>query len=284
MATPRIDSNTPTGVPELTIRRVSLETLHTDPANARSHGPENMAAIEASLAQFGQAEPVGVQAGTGLVIGGNGRLLAMRQPGWKEFEVGELALDDPNAVKRAEPCTAPLPELGPPRLLADNASSRFDESLKAAMNILSGYEGNVDKAVSSLFTAVDDPDLDARLAKFAPEGVDILQDTVGHAPTTDRLVPHVRIRGLILLQAQYFDNEKCAIDLDQIKIRELSMTTTVGIRGEDFQQTLGNIITDDLRVAPLISHRLQSKDILDAYAMLHTGKPHNLGMVIHWPE
>jgi len=132
--------------------------------------------------------------------------------------------------------------------------------------------------------SVDDPNLDARLAEFAPEGVDILQDTVGHAPTTDRLVPHVRIRGLILLQAQYFDKEKCAIDLDQIKIRELSMTTTVGIRGEDFQQTLGNIITGDLRVAPLISHRLQARDILDAYAMLHTGKPHNLGMVIHWPE
>jgi len=132
--------------------------------------------------------------------------------------------------------------------------------------------------------SVDDPELDARIEEFAPQGVDILQDTVGHAPTTDRLVPHVRVRGLILLQAQYFDKEKCAIDLDQIKIRELSMTTTVGIRDEDFEQTLGNIVNGDLRVAPLISHRFQAKDILDAYAMLHTGRPHNLGMVIHWPE
>jgi ParB-like chromosome segregation protein Spo0J len=63
--------------PTLQIRRVALDALHQDPANARAHGPENMAAIEASLARFGQAEPLVVHAGTGRVIGGNGRLAAM---------------------------------------------------------------------------------------------------------------------------------------------------------------------------------------------------------------
>ncbi|NOY81598.1 MAG: zinc-binding dehydrogenase [Kiritimatiellaeota bacterium] len=132
--------------------------------------------------------------------------------------------------------------------------------------------------------SVDDPDLEGKLKAFAPEGVDILQDTVGHAPTTDRLVPFMRTRGLILLQAQYFDKQKCAIDLDQIKIRELSMTTTVGIREEDFQQTREHILSGRLKVAPLITHRLDAAHILDAYRMLDTGRPHNLGMVIHWSE
>ena len=59
----------------LTVRRVPLESLHLDPANARSHGPENMDAIVASLRRFGQADPLVVQKKTGRVIGGNGRLV-----------------------------------------------------------------------------------------------------------------------------------------------------------------------------------------------------------------
>ena len=61
--------------------RVALDTLHEDPANARTHGPENLDAIEASLRRFGQAELLVVQAETGRVIGGNGRLKVMRKLG-----------------------------------------------------------------------------------------------------------------------------------------------------------------------------------------------------------
>ena len=42
----------------LTIRRVPIESLHLDPANARAHGEENMEAIAASLQRFGQADEV----------------------------------------------------------------------------------------------------------------------------------------------------------------------------------------------------------------------------------
>ncbi len=54
----------------LIAKRVALDTLHQDPANARAHSPENLASIEASLRRFGQAEPLVVQASTGRVIGG----------------------------------------------------------------------------------------------------------------------------------------------------------------------------------------------------------------------
>ena len=53
----------------LTIKRVSLDSLHLDPSNARSHGPENMQAIESSLKRFDQVEPLVVQKGTGRIIG-----------------------------------------------------------------------------------------------------------------------------------------------------------------------------------------------------------------------
>ena len=82
----------------LEIKRVSLDSLHQDPANARAHGEKNLDAIVASLHRFGQAEPLVVHGGTGRVIGGNGRLVAMRKLGWTEAEVVELDLSDIEAT------------------------------------------------------------------------------------------------------------------------------------------------------------------------------------------
>ena len=73
MDTPTVaDSDDSDDAHALTLARVPLASLHTDPANARTHGTENMEAIKASLARFGQAEPLVVQARTQRVIGGNG--------------------------------------------------------------------------------------------------------------------------------------------------------------------------------------------------------------------
>jgi len=85
----------------LSIRRVPLADLHLDPANARSHPERNLDAIRASLARFGQAEPLVVQKRSQRVIGGNGRLVAMRALGWTEADVVELDLDDLQATALA---------------------------------------------------------------------------------------------------------------------------------------------------------------------------------------
>jgi 3-hydroxyethyl bacteriochlorophyllide a dehydrogenase len=129
---------------------------------------------------------------------------------------------------------------------------------------------------------VDDPELDAKLAELAPGGFDILQDTVGHAATTDAMVKKVRNQGTLLLQAQYFDKEKCAVDLDQIKIRELTIKTTCGTRQEDWDQVVANVRAGVLQIPPLITHRFTAEQAMQGYKLLHTGAPHNLGMTIEW--
>ena len=78
----------------MNIRRVRLEEIHNDPANARIHDARNLDAITASLKTFGQCEPLVVQRGAGKVIAGNGRLTAMRALGWTECEVVEVEFDD----------------------------------------------------------------------------------------------------------------------------------------------------------------------------------------------
>jgi len=130
--------------------------------------------------------------------------------------------------------------------------------------------------------SVDDPDLEGQLGDIAPAGFDVLYDTVGHPGTIDTLVQTLRQQGTLLLQAQYFDKAACAIDLDQIKIKELTVKTTCGIGEDDWQKTMANIRQRQLKMAPLISHRFDAKDVLKGYELIHTGKPHNLGIVFHW--
>ena len=78
----------------LTIKRVAISSLFPDPANARTHPVRNLDAIRASLARFGQAEPLVVQKRSQRVIAGHGRLAAMHELGWKDCDVVEVDLDD----------------------------------------------------------------------------------------------------------------------------------------------------------------------------------------------
>ena len=96
-----------------------LDSLHLDPANARTHGDRNLDAIRASLATFGQVEPLVVHRPTKRVIGGNGRLAAMRALGWTHADIVELDVSETQATalgialnRTAELAEWDLPSLG----------------------------------------------------------------------------------------------------------------------------------------------------------------------------
>ena len=82
----------------LTTKRVPLAQLCLDPANARLHPERNLDSIADSLKRFGQVEPLIVQASTGRVIGGNGRLEVMRSLSWTDCDVVELDVDNLEAT------------------------------------------------------------------------------------------------------------------------------------------------------------------------------------------
>lgn len=125
-------------------------------------------------------------------------------------------------------------------------------------------------------------DFEARMKDFAPGGFDVIYDTAGVPSATDRAVGLARRWGRLLLQAQYFDRARCAIDLDQVKIKELTVRTTVGIDDADFDATLAEIRKRRLMIAPLITHRFQPGNFLEGYRMLLSGEPFNMGMVCNW--
>lgn len=83
------------------VKTVALDTLKEDPQNARVHPDRNMKAIEESLRAFGQVEPLVVRTESNVVVGGNGRLVAMRELGWKKAKVVFVELDDEKAAALA---------------------------------------------------------------------------------------------------------------------------------------------------------------------------------------
>jgi len=78
---------TPPVTTGLSVIRVPLDSLTEDPANVNQHPERSITAIAGSLKRFGQVEPLVVH--RGIVIGGNGRLRAMRQLGWTHCDVHE---------------------------------------------------------------------------------------------------------------------------------------------------------------------------------------------------
>ena len=140
----------------LEIRRVALNDLHLDPANARQHGEENMEAIVASLQRFGQAEPLVVLKSTGRVIGGNGRLVAMKKLGWSEADVVEMDIDDlqATALGIALNRTGELAEWDMPALSRLLEELRAEESLDGVGfdstdidEILASIEGEIENEI-----------------------------------------------------------------------------------------------------------------------------------------
>jgi ParB-like chromosome segregation protein Spo0J len=80
----------------LSVRKVALKTLVSDPQNVRTHDEKNLEAIRRSLTAFGQRKPIVVAPsndGRLVVIAGNGTLEAARSLGWTDIEVTEVPKD-----------------------------------------------------------------------------------------------------------------------------------------------------------------------------------------------
>ncbi|XVF64733.1 hypothetical protein PTKIN_Ptkin09bG0191000 [Pterospermum kingtungense] len=73
--------------------------------------------------------------------------------------IARLDLDDPSAVRKAEPFNGSFPVLGPPTAISGKVHQRCAASLNAARMILAGYEHNFDEVVQSLLNCLDSPEL-----------------------------------------------------------------------------------------------------------------------------
>lgn len=84
-------------ISNLDVQKCLLSSLKFDDKNARKHDKKNLKSIKDSLDKFGQVEPLVVQKSTMKVIGGNGRLAAMKELGWKDCDIALIDVDNDKA-------------------------------------------------------------------------------------------------------------------------------------------------------------------------------------------
>lgn len=84
-------------IANLDVKKCLLSSLKFDDKNARKHDKKNLKSIKDSLDKFGQVEPLVVQKSTMKVIGGNGRLEAMKDLGWKDCDIALIDIDNDKA-------------------------------------------------------------------------------------------------------------------------------------------------------------------------------------------
>src|ERR1035437_3696693 len=75
---------------DLEVRCIPIEQVIPDPRNARSHSDAQVAAVAASICEFGWTNPILVRP-DGVVLAGHARLLAARRLGLREVPVIELS-------------------------------------------------------------------------------------------------------------------------------------------------------------------------------------------------
>lgn len=92
-----------------TVELVAIDSVRQDPANARAHSDESIAAIMASLNRFRQQKPVVVDS-KGIIRAGNGTWLAAKKLGWKKILIirSKLKGEDLTAYAIADNRTAEM--------------------------------------------------------------------------------------------------------------------------------------------------------------------------------
>uniref|UniRef100_A0A8R7RE32 biotin carboxylase n=3 Tax=Triticum TaxID=4564 RepID=A0A8R7RE32_TRIUA len=73
--------------------------------------------------------------------------------------IARLDLDDPSAVRRAEPFHGTFPKLGHPTAISGKVHQKFTASVNSAHMILAGYEHNVNHVAQDLLNCLDSPEL-----------------------------------------------------------------------------------------------------------------------------
>jgi ParB-like chromosome segregation protein Spo0J len=140
--------------PKMQIESVTIDSIHVDPSNVRTHPERNLATIKASLARFGQQKPIVIDA-NGIVRAGNGTLEAARALGWGSIDVVRTSLVGVDATAYA---------------IADNRTAELaewdDEALAAMLAQLQLEEFDIEEIGFS------QEELDRLSPDFAPAGIE----------------------------------------------------------------------------------------------------------------
>lgn len=116
--------------------------------------------------------------------------------------------------------------------------------------------------------------------EWAPEGVQVVADTVGTIETLENLLPLIRRDGHISSAGFYGLNGR--IDIQQLRNREITLHAPAGWTKERMDQTLTLLTEGTLQTLPLLTHRFPAAQAAEAFALILSKQPGVLGVLLDW--
>jgi 2-desacetyl-2-hydroxyethyl bacteriochlorophyllide A dehydrogenase len=118
------------------------------------------------------------------------------------------------------------------------------------------------------------------LREWAPNGVNIIVDTVGSIPTVESLFPLLQHNGHIV-SAGFYGTEG-AIDIQRLRHREATLHTPAGWTRTRMDATLGLLAQGVLQTEHLITHRFPATECAAAFDLILSRREPVLGVVLDW--
>jgi len=119
-----------------------------------------------------------------------------------------------------------------------------------------------------------------RIRAWAPEGVQVLCDTVGSLSTVEAILPLMRHNGHI--SSAGFYGHQGRIDIQALRSREITLHAPAGWSRSRMNITLDLVARGVLRTRPLITHRFPAARAAEAYDLILGRREPVLGVILDW--
>jgi 2-desacetyl-2-hydroxyethyl bacteriochlorophyllide A dehydrogenase len=121
-----------------------------------------------------------------------------------------------------------------------------------------------------------------QLRDWAPKGVEVVVDTVGSIASLEAMMELVQ-PGKHLVSAGFYGTQG-AIDIQQMRARELTLHAPAGWARERMDDTLRLLAAGALETEPLITHRFPIQECSAAYDLILQRREPVLGVVFDWEK
>ena len=125
-------------------------------------------------------------------------------------------------------------------------------------------------------------DVLAAVRDWAPEGVQVVVDTVGSVESLELLIPAMRHNGQLVSAG--FHGTRGGMDLQHLRFGELTLHNPSGWATERMNTTRDWIASGALQTESLITHRFPVAQAADAFGLVLNRNTDALGIVLDWGE
>lgn len=125
-------------------------------------------------------------------------------------------------------------------------------------------------------------DMSSAVSVWAPEGLQIIVDTVGSVADTETLLTKMRHFGQVVSVGFYGSDG--LFDAQKLREREIAFYAPAGWRKSRIEETLAWLAQGMLTTRHLITHRFPAARAMDAYSLILNRQAGVLGVVLDWED